>query len=256
MCVIQKNEYLKVINLGQFFKKIIDPNHVYTSDLEKFLGFKPKNILLFKTAFTHKSKNIRDKNGFLINYERLEYLGDSILGCVVSDHLYFSYPNFNEGKLTKLRSKIVNRDTLNKIGLSLKLHDFFESNHTLNKKDDVHGNLLESVIGAIYVDKGFNKCKKFILDKIIYNYINFDTINSSIISYKGALIEWSQKNKHRIIFKTIKDNGLNPNINFSSVLFLNNKQIAKAGEISKKKAEEKVAKRAYNAMKIRFKDNE
>lgn len=246
-----------MINLGQIFKKIKGPNHVFASDLIKLLDFKPKNILIFKTAFTHKSKNIRDQNGFLINYERLEFLGDSILGSIVSDHLYFNYPDFHEGDLTKLRSKIVNRDSLNNIGYSLELYKLLDSNHSIqNAKDDIHGNLLESLIGAIYLDKGFDKCKIFILNRIIDYYINFDTINSSIISYKGALIEWSQKNKHKILFKTTKDDGLNPNINFSSILFIDNKQISKAGELSKKKAEEKAAKRAYNALKLKFKNNE
>ena len=246
-----------MINLGQIFKKKKDPDNIFISDLKNILGFTINNILIFKTAFIHKSKNIRDKDGFLINYERLEFLGDSILGSIISAHLYFNYPNFNEGELTKLRSKIVNRDSLNNIGYSLQLHRLLDSNHVTKKaEDDIHGNILEALIGAIYLDKGFEKCKKFILNKIIDNYINFDTINSSIISYKGLLIEWSQKNKHKIIFKTMKDDGLNPNINFSSSLFINNKQISKAGELSKKKAEEKAAKRAYNALKIKFENNE
>jgi len=241
------------MNLGQIFKKNKDPDHVFASHLKNIIGFIPKNILIFKKAFTHKSKNIKDKDGLLINYERLEFLGDSILGGIVSDHLFFNYPNFHEGDLTKLRSKIVSRESLNNIGYSLKLYKLIESSHkTESPNDDIHGNLLESLIGAVYVDTGFEICKKFILNKIIDYYINFDTINSSIISYKGTLIEWSQKNKCKILFKTTKDNGLNPNINFSSTLFLDNKQIAKAGEVSKKKAEEKVAKRAYNALKFKF----
>ena len=242
-----------MINLGQIFNKNKDSDHIFASHLKNIIGFTPKNILTFKKAFTHKSKNIRDKDGLLINYERLEFLGDSILGGIVSAHLFFNYPNFYEGDLTKLRSKIVNRESLNNIGYSLKLYELIDSSHKAESpNDDIHGNLLESLIGAIYVDKGFEICKKFILNKIIDYYINFDTINSSIISYKGTLIEWSQKNKCKILFKTTKDNGLNPNINFSSTLFLDNKQIAKAGEVSKKKAEEKVAKRAYNALKFKF----
>ena len=246
-----------MINLGQIFKKKKDPDNIFISDLKNILGFGIKNVLVFKTAFIHKSKNIRNKDGFLINYERLEFLGDSILGSIVSDHLYFNYPNLKEGELTKLRSKIVNRDSLNNIGYSLQLYRLLDSNHIIKKaKDDIHGNILEALIGAIYIDRGFDKCKKFILSKIIDDFINFDTIKSSIISYKGLLIEWSQKNRFKVIFKTIKDDGLNPNINFSSSLFINNKQISKAGELSKKKAEEKAAKRAYHALKLKFEINE
>ncbi|MDG2371755.1 MAG: ribonuclease III domain-containing protein [Flavobacteriaceae bacterium] len=242
-----------MINLGQIFNKNKDPNHIFASRLKDIIGFTPKNVLIFKKAFTHKSKNIRDKDGSLINYERLEFLGDSILGGIVSAHLFFNYPNFHEGDLTKLRSKIVSRESLNKIGYSLKLYELIDSSYRIERpNDNIHGNLLESLIGAIYVDKGFEICKKFILNKIINYFINLETINSSIISYKGTLIEWAQKNKCKILFKTSKDNGLNPKINFSSILFLDNKQVAKAGEVSKKKAEEKVAKRAYNALKFKF----
>ena len=246
-----------MISLTQLFNKKKHPDYIFASNLKKIIGFVPNNVLIFKTAFTHKSKNIRNQDDLLINYERLEFLGDSILGSVVSGHLYHNYPSFNEGDLTKLRSKIVNRETLNTIGSSLDLHELLDSNHTLKKENDnIHGNLLESLIGAIYLDKGFDICKKFILSKIIDYYINFDTINLSIISYKGALIEWSQKKKHKIIFKTSKDDSLDSNINFSSTLFLDNKKIAKAGALSKKKSEEKVAKRAYNALKLKFTNND
>lgn len=246
-----------MISLDQIFKKFKGPDHIFASDLEKILGFRPKNILIFKTAFIHKSMNIKNADGFFINYERLEFLGDSVLGSIVSDHLYFNYPDFKEGELTKLRSKIVNRDTLNYIGHSLKLYTLIKSNHVINKaKDDINGNLLESLIGAIYLDKGFDKCKKFILEKIIYHYINFKTITSSIISYKAVLIEWSQKYKHKVIFKTKKDSGLDPNITFSSTIFIDDSQVAKARELSKKKAEEKAAKRAYLSLNINFTSHE
>ncbi len=246
-----------MFNLDRIFNKNKDPKCTLSSELKIILGFSPKNISIFKIAFTHKSKNIRDKDGLNINYERLEFLGDSILGTIISDHLYINFPNSQEGDLTKLRSKIVNRESLNKIGYSLGLHRFIDSNHFIkDSKDDIHGNMLESLIGAIYLDRGFEKCKNFILNKIIDYYINFDTIDSSIISYKGTLIEWSQKNKTKLIFKTTKDEGLNPKINFSSILFLDNKQVSKAGGVSKKKSEEKASKRAYNALKYKFRSNE
>ncbi|MAD13300.1 MAG: ribonuclease III [Flavobacteriaceae bacterium] len=242
-----------MIKLGKLFGLNKSPDHIFSTKLKVILGFRPNNTLIYKTAFTHKSKKIQDKNGLYINYERLEFLGDSILSVVISDYLYSSYPEFNEGDLTKLRSKIVNRESLNKIGFSLKLIELIDSNHLVeNSNDNIHGNILESLIGAVYLDSGFDTCKKFILNKIIHYFINFETINSSILSYKGALIEWSQKNKHKLNFKTTTDNGLTPKINFLSSVFLNNKLIAKATEVSKKKAEEKVSKKAYKVLKIKF----
>ena len=242
-----------MFNLGHFFNKNKDPKYIFFRNLKKILGFKPKHILIFKTAFTHKSKNLKDKKGISINYERLEFLGDSVLQIVISEYLFKTFPNYDEGDLTKLRSKIVNRENLNSIGFSLELIKLTESNLEIkSSKDDIHGNILESLIGAIYVDRGFKVAKNFIIKKIIEYHIDVKKINSSIISFKGALIEWSQKNKQKIIFKTEKYNGLNPDINFSSTIFLNNNSIAKAVEISKKKAEEKVAKRAYHALKLNF----
>ncbi|MBN09640.1 MAG: ribonuclease III [Flavobacteriaceae bacterium] len=242
--------------LGQFFNKNKNSEYIFYSKLKKLLGFSINKFEPYKKAFTHKSMNLKDINGEIINYERLEFLGDSLLGSCVSSYLFEKFPKSNEGDLTKLRSKIVNRETLNKIGFDLQLYKFTNSNYKIEgPKDDVNGNLLEALIGAVYLDKGYKKCENFVLSKIISSYVDFKSLNDSIISYKGALIEWGQKNKHKIVFHTQEDAGLDSEINFSSILLFNKKVIAKAREISKKKAEEKVAKRAYNNLKLNSLNN-
>ena len=237
-----------LLGLGKFFKSNKNPDKKFISNLNGLLGFKIKDTLLFKRAFTHSSTNLKDKHGNVFNYERLEFLGDSILGAIISNHIYSNYSNFDEGELTKLRSKIINRDSLNKIGFSLKLNTLVKSSIKVDRSsDDINGNLLEALIGAIYVEKGFKTCQNFVTNKIINN-INFNIINKSIISFKGSLIEWSQKNKKKIIYKTKINSKSNSKIGFSSTLIVDNKKIAFAVDESKKKAEEKVSKISYQIL--------
>ena len=140
-----------------------------------------KNILLFKKVFTHSSKNLKDKDGLAFNYERLEFLGDSILGTIISNYLYSNYLKYSEGDLTKLRSKIISRDNLNKIGFSLKLNELVIASFKVDKSsDDINGNLLEALIGAIYIEKGFKFCENFVLNRIITS-LNVINLNKSII---------------------------------------------------------------------------
>ena len=245
-----KKSKLRVLGLKKLFKSNKNPDEQFVYNLRALLGFKIKNILLYKKAFTHRSTNLKDKEGFFFNYERLEFLGDSVLGTIISNYLYSRYHNYNEGDLTKLRSKIINRYSLNKIGFSLKLHKLVKASFRVNEpSDDIHGNLLEALVGAIYVDKGYKICENFVIKKIIVR-INFSNINKSIISYKAALIEWGQKEKKKVKFKTKINTELNNKNYFYSTLFIDQIKIAYAIDESKKKAEEKVSKISYRILEI------
>lgn len=239
-----------MLGLDKFFNSNKNPNKKFVSNLKKLLGFKINNILLFKKVFTHSSKNLKDKDGLAFNYERLEFLGDSILGTIISNYLYSNYSNYSEGDLTKLRSKIISRDNLNKIGFSLKLNELVNASTKVDKSsNDINGNILEALIGAIYIEKGFKFCENFVLNKIITN-LNFISLNKSIISYKANLIEWCQKKKKKITFKTKINTKSKTKISFSSILLVDSKKVAFAIEESKKKAEEKVSKVYYETIKI------
>ena len=184
-----------MLGLEKFLNSNQNPNEKFVYNLKRLLGFKIKNILLFKKVFTHSSKNLKDKDGLAFNYERLEFLGDSILGTIISNYLYSNYLKYSEGDLTKLRSKIISRDNLNKIGFSLKLNELVIASFKVDKSsDDINGNLLEALIGAIYIEKGFKFCENFVLNRIITS-LNVINLNKSIISYKANLIEWCQKKK-------------------------------------------------------------
>ncbi|MEO5789987.1 MAG: ribonuclease III [Gelidibacter sp.] len=221
--------------------------------LQKILGYKPKDKDLYVKAFTHRSMNIKDKNGVALNYERLEFIGDAMLGAVIAAYLYSEVPEGDEGYLTKMRSKVVSREHLNELGKELKLIDFVESKiPTSNFGSNIHGNLFEALVGAVYLDKGYKQCEKFINKNVINKHIDIETLEGKVISYKSLLIEWCQKEKSTFDFNVYEDTG-NDNIkHFSVKLSIDGKVISKARATSKKKAEEKAAKRAFFAFQNRI----
>jgi len=214
--------------------------------LTKILGFKPKSIQFYTTAFTHRSMNIKDGKGNAINYERLEFLGDAMLSAVIATHLYLEVPSGDEGYLTKMRSKVVSREHLNELGKELELIDLVESNIPSGQfGDNIHGNLFEALIGAIYLDRGYKYTEKFIYKRVIIPYVDIEKLEGKVISYKSLLIEWCQKEKKTFNYHVYEDTGNDDVIHFSVKLSIDNKVIAKARATSKKKAEEKVSKRAF-----------
>ena len=216
--------------------------------LKKILGFKPKDIKFYVTAFTHRSMNIRDKRGNAINYERLEFLGDAMLSAVIATHLYLEVPSGDEGYLTKMRSKIVSREHLNELGRELKLLDLVESKIPPGQfGDNIHGNLFEALVGAIYLDKGYKYCEKFIYKRVIIPHVDIEKLEGKVISYKSLLIEWCQKEKKTFDYHVYEDTGNDDIRHFSVKLSIDNKVVAKARATSKKKAEEKASKRAFFA---------
>ena len=223
---------------GIFFKKITT-----------ILGFEPKELNYFKKAFTHRSTNKVDEKGNPFNYERLEFLGDAMLGSVIAAHLYNEVPSGDEGYLTKMRSKIVSREHLNELGRDFNLVHFVSSNiHTNQFGENIHGNLFEAFIGAIYLDRGFEYCEKFIRTKIIKQYVDIAKLEGKVISYKSLIIEWCQKEKKLFSFDFVEDNGIEGQKYFGVKLIIDHKVIAKARATSKKKAEEKASQRAYFAL--------
>ncbi|WP_339888768.1 ribonuclease III [uncultured Flavobacterium sp.] len=237
-----------------FIKKIVSKSRsqedgIFFEKMSKILGFKPVTLKYYKKAFTHRSANIIGADGNPFNYERLEFLGDAILGSVISAFLYKTAPTGDEGYLTKTRSKIVSREHLNELGRDFNLIQFVESKVApTHFGENIHGNLFEAFIGAIYLDKGFNACERFIEKKIIKTYVDLDRLDGKITSYKSLLIEWCQKEKKVFHFDFIEDNGIEGQKFFSVKLFIDDKVVAKARATSKKKAEEKASQRAYFAL--------
>ena len=200
-------------------------------------GCTPNNLRLYELAFTPSSFN----NDRQENYERLEFLGDSILGAIVSDYLFDLYPNRREGSLTALRSKIVNRNHLNKVGYELGLMDFIRTNKKSALSKDVLGNALESLVGAVYVDHGFRKTRAFILKKMLTSVVDIEEVDRTRMNFKSELLEWAQKNDHEISFDLIHEESENGRMIFTMSCNLNNNQLAVTSDYSKKKAEQRLA---------------
>jgi len=216
--------------------------------LQQILGFKPKKKSLYLKAFTHRSMNIKDKKGNAINYERLEFVGDAMLGSVIASFLYSEVPHGDEGYLTKMRSKVVSRQHLNELGKELNLINLVKSRIPKdNFGNNIHGNLFESLVGAIYLDKGYKACEKFIYRNIIQPHVDIEKLEGKVISYKSLLIEWCQKEKKAFDYEVYEDTGNDALKHFSVRLSINDKVISKARATSKKKAEEKASKRAFFA---------
>ena len=221
---------------------------IFFGAIEKILGFTPKNIDFYKKAFTHRSSNILDEVGNPINYERLEFLGDAMLSAVIAGHLFNKAPTGDEGYLTKMRSKIVSREHLNELGKDLNLVQFVESKVPVQHfGDNIHGNIFESLVGAIYLDRGYEFCEKFIQKRVIIPYVDITRLEGKVISYKSLVIEWCQKEKRQFHYDIFEDNGIDGERLFGVKLSIDEKVIAKARATSKKKAEEKASQRAYFA---------
>lgn len=221
---------------------------IFFTDIQKILGFKPNNLECYRRAFTHRSSNKLDSDGNQINYERLEFLGDAMLSSVIAAHLFNQVPSGDEGYLTKMRSKIVSREHLNELGRDLNLIRFIESKVPAQHfGENIHGNIFEALVGAIYLDKGYTYCEKFIKKRVILPYVDIAKLEGKVISYKSLLIEWCQKEKKAFHYDVFEDNGIDGQRFFGVKLSIDQKVIAKARATSKKKAEEKASQRAYFA---------
>ncbi len=239
--------------LKNIFESRSKKNGILFDKITSILGFKPKNLSIYQKAFTHSSAQLKDQFGNDMNYERLEFLGDSILGAVISCYLFDQVPNADEGYLTKMRSKIVSRQNLNQLGKELELTALLKTSKQSDSfGKNIDGNLFESLIGAIYLDKGFKSCEDFIYKKVIEPYVDIKRLEGKIISYKSLIIEWCQKNKYNFNFEISEEDGLDGIPHFAVRFYINNDPIAKARETSKKKAEEKASRRAYYALQDQF----
>ncbi|PTX44948.1 RNAse III [Christiangramia gaetbulicola] len=217
--------------------------------LTQILGFKPKSLTHYKKAFTHRSLNRKDEEGNAINFERMEFLGDAMLSAVVASHLFKAVPGGNEGYLTKMRSKVVSRKHLNELGKDLGLINHVQTNIPKDQFGvNIHGNLFEALVGAIYLDRGYKYCKRFIYERVIDPYVDIEQLEGKVISYKSLVIEWCQKEKKEFDYEVYEDTGNDELKHFAVKLRINQRVVAKARATSKKKAEEKASKRAYYAL--------
>jgi ribonuclease III len=213
----------------------------------RMLGFYPVKLELYQQALRHKSLSVRTNGGLLINNERLEYLGDAVLNVIVADILFKQFPAADEEFLTKTRAKIVQRQSLNKIAIELELNTLILSS-TISNPDthhSIYGNALEALIGAIYLDQGYRRCKRFLEKKILERYIDLEDVVSTEENFKSALLEWSQQEKLAVEFlmtELNKSSAKGPR--FKAVAHINGISFGQGEGLSKKEAQQKASKEA------------
>lgn len=214
------------------------------------LGFYPRKIEVYELALRHKSSSLRNGDGILMNNERLEFLGDAVLNVLVSDILFNQYENASEGFLSKTRARIVQRESLNKIALDLGLNSLIVSAPAMDTPHlSIYGNALEALIGAIYTDQGFRRCRQFLEKKIFYQFIDIESIASSDANYKSALLEWSQHKKKTVAFQTTEITVQGEKyFRFHAKVLLDEKTIAEGYGYSKKEAHQNASKKAMEAL--------
>jgi len=215
------------------------------------LGFYPDRIDLYKEAMTHRSSSIRSKKGKWVNNERLEFLGDAILDAIVADILYKKFDNKKEGFLTSTRSRIVQRDTLNKIAVELGLDKIIvSSTRNLAHNTNIYGDALEALIGAIYLDQGYRVAKSFVFETLIKEHINIEKVLKSEVDFKSRLIEWGQKNRVDVLFEvTDSSYDVHNNPIFISCVKVANVEIGSGRGYSKKESHQKAAKVAIKKLR-------
>lgn len=205
-------------------------------------GFSPKNISLYEQAFFHSSVSVK-RNGTTVSNERLEFLGDAILGAIIADHLFKIYPYKDEGFLTQLRSKIVNGQSLKELAIKFGFDYFLKA--SLNKdektKSSAYGDAFEAFIGAVYLDLGYNTTKKFVISKVIKFHVDVDELVNTNADFKSQLQIYCQKNKLSLEYRLVSEEHSGANRLYVVQVFINGKPHTRFENFSKRLAEQKAA---------------
>lgn len=231
----------RILNLSSSDKQLL-------LQLEHILGFTPKHIEYYQLAFMHRSKpdDATDSN------ERLEFLGDAILGAIVAEYLFKKYPYKDEGYLTEVRSRIVRRETMNNVALRMGLNKLVKYNQQDRglSRSHIFGNALEALIGAVYLDQGFTKTRKFILNQIIRAYIDLDNIEQNDTNYKNQLLSWAQKNNKVLVFETIEEKTEGTRKLFTLGVMIDGELVVSGTGFNKKDAGQVAAKNAIEVLGV------
>jgi ribonuclease-3 len=216
--------------------------------VQSVFGFKPKNIELYKIALIHKSVSQSDKVCGLLNNERLEYLGDAILGAIVADFLFRKYPLAKEGELSEMRSKIVCRNRLNQLSKRLNLDSVMHIKTDTHAKSAI-GDAFEALCGAIYLDKGYKKTKKIIVNKILLTHLDMEAILNEEMNFKNKVLSWGQKKRKKILFTSKIVQNINHVPIFRVKMMVNEKIVAIGENLTIKSAEQDAAAHFWKTLK-------
>lgn len=234
----------------RLYNRYLSPEKELVHRLRRLLGFTPAYLNVFKLAFSHKSNNDGNKEAPYGNQnnERLEYLGDAVLGTIVAEYLYKKYPTGDEGFLTKMRSKIVKRKSLNKIGFDMGLDELLSTYNNTRIARSMLGNAVEALVGAVYVEKGYKGTTKFVVNKMLRNYVDIETLETYDDNYKSQLLEHCQKNGQKVDYEIVKRFKQDKRDRFKVAVVINGRRIATGEDYNKKSAEQQASRKALVGM--------
>lgn len=227
--------------IKRYYNFFLSPNRDLAKRLRPILGFTPSNMGLFQQAFFHKSNNhgaVATTKGQRYNNERLEYLGDALLSTIVAEYLFKKYPSSDEGFLTKMRAKIVKRKTLNYIGDEMGLDMLLLEYNNTKLSKSMLGNALEALVGAVYLEKGYDATKSFVINKILRSYLDIHEMENNDDNFKSQLLEWCQKNGKEITYEVLDRFKVDKRDRFKVAVLVNGNRLAEAEDYNKKSAEQ------------------
>lgn len=218
-------------------------NALYT-----ILGFHPSNLRVYKLAFSHRSALQPNSNATQMSNERLEYLGDAVLGAVIAEMLFRRFPYKDEGFLTEMRSRIVSRENLKKLAMKIGIDKYVVNNSGPGMHRSMFGDAFEALVGAVFIDKGFDHARRFILERIVNVHLDLEAIEKADNNYKSRIINWAQREKRKIVFEMVNDGAQGKLIKVH--LMLDDELLAEGEDFSRKKAEQIAASRGLEKLGI------
>ncbi len=240
--------------LFRLYNYFISRDRYLAKQMKRLIGFTPSNLNIFLLAFSHKS-NQSEKAYAIQNNERLEYLGDAVLGTIVAEYLFKKYPHGNEGFLTKMRSKIVKRQALNQIGDSMGLDTLLAEFNNTRLSRSMLGNAVEALVGAVYLECGYAGTKRFVINKILKRYVDVHELENFDDNYKSQLLEWCQKNSKTVTYKLVSRYKADKRDRFKVAVMINGQKIATADDFNKKSAEQLASEKALSILDIHLENN-
>ncbi len=234
------------IDLARPDKFSPSPEKQLAQAIRNIFGFRPGNIFLYRLAFLHKSATQETLNGIKINNERLEFLGDAILDAVIADYLFKTFPTRDEGFLTEMRSKLVSRSQLNKLSQKMGIDALIQLDNASNSLfRSFKGDAFEALIGALYLDKGYDFARKIILERIIKHYFNITELMEQEVNFKSRIIEWVQKEKKTLHFNMLEAVGSGFKKQYIVEVLIDGIPMARGQDYSIKGAEQNAAEKTW-----------
>lgn len=222
----------------------------FREKIEEIIKQKPRELNWYRQAFIHSSAT-REHNGKKINNERLEFLGDAVIGMVITEILFKKYPNSGEGFLTTMRSKMVSRKSLNQVAERLGIPAMIEHRQSgKTKAKSINGDALEALVGAIFMDRGYRAACQFIERLLKEDIYNLKKLREQVVSHKSVLLEWAAKNRQNLSFKLTNASGESHQMLYEVSVMCNGKAMSSGCGSSKKKAEEAAARNFYNSLDL------